>query len=66
MKIIVVGTGYVGLPHSAVCAESGHEVIPYDIDKARIGAYQSRQLDEIERYGTEPGLAPAIAENRNN
>ena len=40
MKIIVVGTGYVGLPHAAVCAESGHAVYAYDIDKARVAAYQ--------------------------
>jgi UDPglucose 6-dehydrogenase len=66
MKIIIVGTGYVGLPHAAVCAESGHEVIAYDIDKARIGAYQSGQRDEIERYVNEPGLAAAIAETLNN
>lgn len=66
MKIIVVGTGYVGLPHAAVCAESGHEVIAYDIDKARIGAYQSGKRDEIERYVNEPGLAAAIAETLNN
>lgn len=66
MKIIVVGTGYVGLPHAAVSAESGHEVYAYDIDKARIAAYQSGQRDEIERYVNEPGLAAAIEETLNN
>lgn len=66
MKIIVVGTGYVGLPHAAVCAESGHAVYAYDIDKARIAAYQSGKRDEIERYVNEPGLAAAIAETLNN
>ena len=65
MKIIVVGTGYVGLPHAAVCAESGHAVYAYDIDKARIAAYQSGKRDEIERYVNEPGLAAAIAETLN-
>ncbi len=66
MKIIVVGTGYVGLPHAAVCAESGHEVYAYDIDKARITAYQSGERDAIERYVNEPGLAAAVAETLNN
>lgn len=65
MKIIIVGTGYVGLPHGAVLAEYGHEVYAYDIDKNRIAAYQSGEAQQIERYVNEPGLAAAIAENLN-
>lgn len=60
MKIIVVGTGYVGLPHAAVCSEYGHEVIAYDIDEKRIQAYQSGEREAIERNVNEPGLASAI------
>ena len=41
MKIIVVGTGFVGLTHAAVCSEYGHEVYAYDIDKERLAAYRS-------------------------
>ena len=63
MKIIVIGTGFVGLPHAAVLSEYGHEVYAYDIDEARIKAYQSGQRDEIERYVNEPGLAASVAEN---
>ncbi len=63
MKIIVVGTGFVGLPHAAVLSEYGHEVHAYDIDEARINAYQSGKREEIERYVNEPGLAASIAEN---
>ncbi|MEO8611588.1 MAG: hypothetical protein ABI690_27060, partial [Chloroflexota bacterium] len=33
MKIIVAGTGFVGLTHAAVCSEYGHEVYAYDIDE---------------------------------
>ena len=46
MKILIVGTGYVGLPHGAVCAEYGHEVHAYDIDERRIRpfAIASRSL----------------------
>ena len=40
MKIIVVGTGFVGLTHAAICAEYGHEVYGYDIDERR--SVQSR------------------------
>lgn len=62
MKIIVMGTGYVGLPHGAICAEYGHEVHCYDIDRARIEAYSSGQREAIERYVNEPGLYAVIQE----
>ncbi|MBZ0288858.1 MAG: UDP-glucose/GDP-mannose dehydrogenase family protein, partial [Anaerolineae bacterium] len=57
MKIIVAGTGFVGLTHAAVCSEYGHEVYAYDIDKQRIAAYRSAEAHQIERYVNEPGLA---------
>ncbi len=63
MKIIVVGTGFVGLPHAAVLSEYGHEVYAYDIDEDRIKAYQSAKREEIESYVNEPGLSASIAEN---
>jgi UDPglucose 6-dehydrogenase len=62
MKIVIVGTGYVGLPHGAICAEYGHEVYAYDIDTTRIAAYQTGEREAIERYVNEPGLAEAVAE----
>lgn len=62
MKIIVVGTGYVGLPHAAVCAEYGHEVHAFDIDEKRIKAYKSGERLQIERYVNEPGLATLVSE----
>lgn len=63
MKIIVAGTGFVGLTHAAVCSEYGHEVYAYDIDEKRIQAYQSAERDQIEHYVNEPGLAAVIQEN---
>ena len=63
MKIIIVGTGFVGLTHAAVCSEYGHQVYAYDIDESRIAAYQSAQRENIERHVNEPGLAVIIAEN---
>jgi len=65
MKIIVAGTGFVGLTHAAVCSEYGHEVYAYDIDRARLDAYQSAERAQIERYVNEPGLTGIIAENIN-
>jgi len=41
MKIIVAGTGYVGLVHAAVCSEYGHEVYAYDIDPDKIKAFST-------------------------
>lgn len=64
MKIIVVGTGFVGLPHAAVMAEYGHEVYAYDIDQKRIDAYKTGEADQIERYVNEPGLVSAIQETK--
>lgn len=63
MKIIVIGTGFVGLTQAAVLAEYGHEVHAYDIDEARIAAYRSGDPAQIERYVNEPGLAASIAES---
>lgn len=63
MKIIVAGTGFVGLTHAAVCSEYGHEVYAYDIDTQKIAAYQSAERARIEHYVNEPGLADVIAEN---
>ncbi|WP_374688163.1 UDP-glucose/GDP-mannose dehydrogenase family protein [Promineifilum sp.] len=63
MKIVVIGTGFVGLPHAAVLSEYGHEVHAYDIDAARIAAYQTGEAHEIERYVNEPGLPEVVADN---
>jgi UDPglucose 6-dehydrogenase len=64
MKIVVVGTGFVGLPHAAVLAEAGHEVYAYDIDEAKIEAYRSGDRQRIEEYVNEPGLYEAIEETK--
>lgn len=63
MKIIVVGTGFVGLTHAAVCSEYGHEVHAYDIDETRITAYTSGDRAKIESIVNEPGLFEIIEEN---
>jgi UDPglucose 6-dehydrogenase len=63
MKIIVVGTGFVGLTHAAVCSEYGHQVYAYDISQERIAAYRSGEREKIERFVNEPGLADVIEEN---
>ncbi len=62
MKIIVAGTGYVGLVHAAVCSEYGHEVYAYDNDIKKIEAFSTGQPEKIEKYVNEPGLAAIIKE----
>ena len=62
MKIIVLGTGYVGLVHAAVCSEYGHEVYAYDNNQEKLEAFSSGQPQAIERYVNEPGLVNIIRE----
>ncbi len=62
MKIIVCGTGYVGLVHAAVCSEYGHEVYAYDNDPEKLAAFATGQADRIEAFVNEPGLANIIRE----
>jgi UDPglucose 6-dehydrogenase len=62
MKIIVVGTGYVGVVHAAVCSEYGHEVYAYDIDPNKIKAFSTGRTEEIDKYVNEPGLTNIIKE----
>ena len=62
MKLVVVGTGYVGLVQAAVCSEYGHEVYAYDVDKEKIEAFSTGQADEIEKFVMEPGLSNIIRE----
>jgi len=60
MKIIVAGTGYVGLVHAAVCSEFGHEVYAYDNDLDKVKAFSSGKAEQIIRYVNEPGLTDII------
>ncbi len=62
MKIIVLGTGYVGLVHAAVCSEYGHEVYAYDNDVNKIKAFSTGHAEKIEQYVNEPGLVNIIKE----
>ena len=57
MKLIVAGTGYVGLVQAAVCSEYGHEVYAYDVDKEKIQAFSTGSADEIEKFVLEIGRA---------
>jgi UDPglucose 6-dehydrogenase len=56
-RIVVVGTGYVGLTTGACLASLGHRVICADVDAAKVERLRTGELDI-----REPGLAEIVAE----
>ncbi len=58
MRILMIGTGYVGLVTASCFAEMGHHVICLDIDAGKI-----RQLQEGAIPFFEPGLKEIVARN---
>ena len=58
MKVVMIGTGYVGLVSGACFADFGHDVICIDKDEAKI---ESLQKGEVPFY--EPGLPELVASN---
>ncbi len=42
MSIAIVGLGYVGLPLAVAFAETGEEVIGFDLDQEKVGGTEPR------------------------
>ncbi len=64
MKILYFGAGYVGTCSAAVNADSGHEVLVYDINQELIKKLSSFDKDTIESSLFEKGLGDLIVRNQ--
>lgn len=62
-RIIVIGTGYVGLTTGACLASLGHEVRCVDVDEAKVARLAAGQVDILEP-GLEELVARGVAEGR--
>jgi UDPglucose 6-dehydrogenase len=58
MRIVMIGTGYVGLVSGACLSEFGHEVVCIDKDAAKIDALKAGTIPIFE-----PGLDDVVAAN---
>ena len=56
-RVMVVGTGYVGLTTGACLASLGHEVVCADIDEAKVDRLRRGVVDIVE-----PGLSELVTE----
>jgi UDPglucose 6-dehydrogenase len=65
MKILYIGSGFVGTCSAAVMADSGHEVLLYDIDKKKIELLGSEDVQSIESCLFEEGLGEMLIKNKN-
>ncbi len=64
MKVIYIGAGFVGICSAAVAADSGHDVLVYDIDEKRIAAYESGDRERINSVLYEEGLNDLLLKNK--
>ena len=64
MKILYFGGGFVGACSAAVSADSGHEVLVYDINQELVASLSSGDKDIIESYLFEKGLGGLIIRNK--
>lgn len=64
MKILYFGAGYVGACSAAISADSGHQVLVYDINRELVNSLSSDDKDIIESRLYEKGLGDLIVRNK--
>lgn len=64
MKILYFGGGFVGACSAAVSADSGHEVLVYDINRELVDGLSSLDKDKIESCLFEKGLGDLLIRNQ--
>ncbi len=64
MKILYIGSGFVGACSAAVSADSGQEVLVYDIDERKIEMLGSGDRDKIKNCLYEEGLGDLLVRNQ--
>jgi UDPglucose 6-dehydrogenase len=64
MNVLYIGSGFVGSCSAAVSADSGHDVLVYDIDKEKIAKLSSKDKDTIESCLFEDGLGDLLIRNK--
>ena len=65
MNILYIGGGFVGACSAAVSADSGHQVLVYDVDKEKVRKLSSNDRDTIKSCLHEEGLAELLIRNQN-
>lgn len=64
MKLLYIGSGFVGACSAAVAADSGHDVLVYDIDQNKIKKLSSGDYIQIQSCLFEEGLADLLLRNK--
>jgi len=61
MKMVVLGTGYLGATHAACMAQLGHEVLGVDTDPAKLAKLAAGEVPFFE-----PGLSEVLGRATSN
>ncbi|KKS00006.1 MAG: UDP-glucose/GDP-mannose dehydrogenase [Candidatus Magasanikbacteria bacterium GW2011_GWC2_41_17] len=64
MKLLYIGSGFVGACSAAVSADSGHEVLVFDVDERKIKLLSSGDRDTIQSCLFEDGLGDLLIRNK--
>jgi UDPglucose 6-dehydrogenase len=64
MKLLYIGSGFVGACSAAVSAASGHNVLVYDVDEKKTKNLSSGDRDTIESCLFEKGLGDLLVRNQ--